>query len=322
MKPSAAFSERELKRAVEWFVHLQSDLCQPEDQLRFEAWLSKNASHRAAYLEAERVWANMDALKFMPVPGLDEARSAKSRQSTTVRLSSFALLVLSTALLVGAWREYSAETVYYHTQIGERLRVELADDSHIDLNTNTRVAVRLSLLKRNVQLMQGEALFDISHSRLRPFSVQAGDLQVRDIGTRFNIRKQGQGATISVFEGEVELNDGQNVFSEHLFAGSQRDYSESKGLGQLESVDSEKLIAWVNGQLVFKQTPLREVTAELERYHPVQFSFSDAELAKESISGTFNADDLNPFLHALQHILPIQAKRNGERVQLRRIVHK
>jgi transmembrane sensor len=202
--------------------------------------------------------------------------------------------------------------------MGERRRIELADNSAIDLNTDTRVSVRMSLLQRHVVLTQGEALFEVSHNRLRPFTVLVGDLRIRDVGTRFNVRKQIKGATISVLEGEVELNNGQSVINEHLVAGNQRNYSETSGLGQIEAVEAGKLSGWVNGQLVFTRTPLREVMAELERYHPVQFTFADPKLARETLSGTFNSDDIDPFLHALETILPIRAKRNGQQIQLRR----
>ena len=315
---SSQYSMRQLKQAIEWFVCLQSEQCLAEEQLRFEIWLAKNENHRAAYAEAERVWATMDNLNLLPLPCLDEARSAKPRKSAVAKLASLALFILTTALLGGAWLEYSAETINYATRIGEHRRIELADNSHIDLNTDTQVSVKISLLQRNVVLTQGEALFEVSHNRLRPFTVQVGDLAVRDVGTRFNVRKQKEGATISVLEGEVELNNGQSVINEHLAAGNQRNYSEMAGLGQLQAVEAGQLTAWVNGQLVFKRTPLHEVAAELERYHPVQFSFADPKLAKETLSGTFNSDDIDPFLHALETILPIQAKRNGQQIQLRR----
>jgi len=57
---------------------------------------------------------------------------------------------------------------------------------------------------------------------------------------------------------------------------------------------------WVNGQLVFRRTSLREVAAELERYHPVQFTFADPKLAQETLSGTFNSDDMIRFCTPLR----------------------
>lgn len=310
------YNSRQLKQAVEWFVCLQSEQCTIEDQLLFSTWLSRHQNHRMAYAEAQRIWANMDELKFMPIPALAEARVAKPRNSSVSRLASLVLLIAATG---AAWLEYSAETVHYATQIGEHRRIDLADNSHIDLNTNSQVSVRISLLNRHVQLSQGEALFEVSHNRLRPFTVAVGELQIRDIGTRFNVLKQPQGTTVSVLEGEVELSNGNRDINKHLSAGNQLSYSESSGLGQLQTADANRITAWVNGQLIFKRTPLSEVAAELERYHAVQFSFADSKLAQETLSGTFDAADIEPFLHALETILPVQAKRNGQQIFLRRM---
>ncbi|MDD5577830.1 MAG: DUF4974 domain-containing protein [Methylobacter sp.] len=96
---------------------------------------------------------------------------------------------------------------------------------------------------------------------------------------------------------------------EHLLAGSQRLYKETAGLEPLKTVKAEKLTPWVNGKLVFKRMPLREVAAELEHYHPVQFIFADPKLAQETLGGTFDSADIDPFLHALETILPVRAKR-------------
>ncbi len=314
---SSQYSTQQFRQAIEWFVCLQSEQCSSEQQSHFEVWLAKNDNHHAAYIEAQRVWDTMDNLKSLPIPGLDEARSAKPRKSTATQLASLAFLILTTVLLGGSWLEYSPQTINYVTLMGEHRRVELADNSHIDLNTDTRVSVRISLLHRDVMLTQGEALFDVRHNRFRPFTVQVGDLHICDVGTRFTVRKQVQGATISVLEGEVELNNDRSVNKARLVAGRQLSYTETAGLGRLDNVEADKITAWVNGQLVFKRTPLREVMEELERYHPIQFKFIDPKLAQETLSGTFNSNDIDPFLHALETILPIQAKRNGQQIQLR-----
>ena len=283
---SSQYSERQLKQAIEWFVCLQSEECPAEALRRFEAWLAKNDNHRAAYAEAEKIWTNMDDLKFMPIPGLDQARTAKPRKSMAAQLASLAFFILSSTLIDAAWLEYNAETIDYATRMGEHRRIELVDNSTIDLNTDSRISVRISLLQRNVVLTQGESLFEVNHNRLRPFTVKVADLRIRirDVGTRFNVHKHANGAIISVLEGEVELNKGRGVISEHIDAGNQRNYSETAGLGRLETVEAENLTAWVNGQLVFKHTPLHEVMAELERYHPFQFTFAEACLAA-AISG-------------------------------------
>lgn len=315
MNRAAQFNDRQLKQAFEWFVRLQADHCSEEERQRFNVWLAKNDSHRAAYSEADLVWIRMDTLKRIPVPAIDDARAASPRR---VSLASAFVLVLSSVLVGGIWQEYYAETTHYSTRIGEHRRIELADHSVIDLNTNSQISVKISLLQRQVELTQGEALFDVSHNRLRPFAVQVGNLSIRDIGTRFNVLKHSQGTTVSVLEGEVELNDGNKVLDKHLQASNQALYRENRDLEQLKVIDSEKLPAWMEGKLVFKQTPLAVVAAELERYHTVQFNFADNNLGQETLSGTFNAVDLEPFLHALETILPVKTQRHGQQILVRR----
>jgi transmembrane sensor len=307
---------QQLKQAVTWFVRLQSEQCSEQDQQLFATWLAKNSAHRAAYVKAEQLWGTMDNLKTLDnIPALNEARKATPTKS---HLSTIASLLIITMLLSGVYLEYSAETLTYTTAQGEHRHIVLADDSRIDLNTNTQLQVKVSLLHRQVRLMQGEALFTVSHEALRNFTVQADTLRIRDIGTRFNVRLEPERVAVAVLEGEVELDDGQSVNHQSLLAGNQRFYIKNTGLSQSETVTPESVTAWLNGHLVFKRAPLRQVTTELERYHPVKFVFANPELAQETLSGTFEANNLEPFLHAIETLLPIRAKHQGNTIFLQR----
>lgn len=313
---SATYSPKQLKQAIEWFVRLQDEQCPSAEQSRFESWLAKHQNHAAAYAEAERIWQGFDSVKELPLTSLAEARAAKPVAWRSV--NGLGLLFLCGALLTGGYWEYSAETLHYSTRIGERRSIELADHSQLELNTNTKVAVRISLLKRQVTLIQGEAMFNVQHEGLRPFVVQANVLEIHDIGTRFDVKLHPEGIDVAVLEGEVELDDGRAVKHQPLTAGKQVVYALNAGLKPAQALETEQVTAWQQGHLVFKRTPLREAVAELERYHPVQFVLADTRLAGETLSGTFDSDDLDPFLHALETILPIRAKRNGQKIVLRR----
>jgi transmembrane sensor len=310
------YSERQLKQAVTWFVRLQSERCSEQDQQLFNAWLAKEPAHRAAYTKAEQLWGTMDNLKTLDdIPALTKARNTRPEK---VRLSTIVSLLFMMMLFGAAYTEYSAETLTYATVQGERRHIVLADNSQIDLNTNTQLHVKISLLKRQVQLVQGEALFTVSHESLRNFTVQADTLRIRDIGTRFNVHLEPESMAVAVLEGEVELDDGQSVNHQSLLAGNQRIYTKNTGLSQSEVINSDTVTAWLNGHLVFKRSSLRQVTAELERYHAVKFVFVHPELAQETLSGTFEANNLEPFLHAIETLLPIRAKHQGKTILLQR----
>lgn len=309
------YNNQQFKQAATWFVRLQSEQCSEQDQQLFNAWLAKNPAHCAAYSKAEQLWGDFDTLKTLDVPALNAARTTKPSKS---RLSTIASLLLATTALAAVYTEYSAETQTYTTKHGEHQHIVLADNSQIDLNTDTQLQVKISLLQRQVVLLQGEALFTVAHEPLRTFTVQADTLRIRDIGTRFNVYSKPERISVAVLEGEVELDDGQNISHESLSAGKQRVYNKTTGLGQSETVTADTVTAWLKGHLVFKHTPLNQVTTELERYHAVKFVFSNPELAQETLSGTFEANNLEPFLHGIESVLSIRTKQQGKTILLQK----
>lgn len=299
-----------LKRALEWFFLLQSEHCSDEDRQRFDHWFQANEANQAAYQEAERLWSQLDQLKSAAeLPELVRMRRPQ-RKSRAARTFGIAGLLLVTSLLITAgWSEYHAETLTYITRLGEQQDVILTDGSRVKLNTDTRLYVRVSLLSRTLRLEQGEALFDVQHEWLRPFIVETRQLTIRDIGTRFNVRLndiglQSETDTVSVLQGAVEIN------GERLNDGHQRTYrSHSDGSLVIveQVVDTERIEAWQYNRLIFRQTSLHDVTAELQRYHPVRFAFADPALADKTISGSFAANDLALFFDGLEKILPVKA---------------
>lgn len=317
MQSSPHYSERQLKQAITWFVQLQDPSCSEQDRQRFQEWLAKNSAHQAAYSSAERLWGDFDNLKTLgEIPALKQARQTKPATSRALMLS---LLLMTATFLSAGYLEYSAETLIYSTRVGEHQHLLLSDNSQLDLNTNTEVRVKISLLHRQIELQRGEALFTVRHESWRDFTVQANNLRIRDIGTRFNVQLKPDEVAVTVLEGEVELDDGKSVRHQSLLQGAQGDYAASSGLSLQESVTPEAVTAWLDGHLVFKRTPLKQVAAELERYHDVKFVFANPQLAQETLSGTFNAADLEPFLHTIKPMFSIQAKRQGKTILLRRI---
>jgi transmembrane sensor len=67
---------------------------------------------------------------------------------------------------------------------------------------------------------------------------------------------------------------------------------------------------------MFDHTPLTEVAAELERHHPIHFVFTNPHLAKQTLSGNFDVSDLNPFLQALEQILPIKVSYKKQEIRI------
>lgn len=314
MKPAHfSFSERSFEQAVTWFVALQSEDCDQRQQERFQRWLRKHPSHADAYAEAEQLWLNLNPIKSTAITELDAARAGRSR-SLRISKSSGLALILASALGMGGWLDYRVEPEIYSTGIGQRQSITLADGSRIELNAASRLSSRVTWCRRQMQLLDGEALFTVAHEPFRPFTVQADRLQIRDIGTRFAVKQQAKTVRVSVLEGEVELKPNRAWLGQRLKAGESRRLDQSGHLLSIEKIQPEQEAAWVDGKLIFDHTPLGEVIAEVERHHPLHFSFTDAGLASQTLSGSFNAADLQPFLRAVEATLPIRVKRHKQTV--------
>ncbi|MBS4051658.1 MAG: FecR domain-containing protein [Methylomonas sp.] len=307
----ARFSQRSFEQAVTWFVALQSQDCDAARRAEFQRWLDKHASHPLAYAEAEKLWANLDPLKSGELPDLQAARRA-GPQKVSAR-TGFSVL-LAAALAAGWWLDYRVAPVGYIASVGQRQSISLADGSSIELNAVSRLSVKLSWCRREITLLEGEALFNAAHETLRPFTVQANGLQIRDIGTRFTVRSRADTVRVAVLEGEVSLKPEHDWLGQPLTAGHSRQLDGNKQLRAIETSDADNEAGWVDGRLAFEHTPLAEVVAELERHHPVRFVFADPALARQTLSGRFDIADLQPFLRAVETMLPVRAVRKKQTI--------
>ncbi|NOQ35619.1 MAG: DUF4974 domain-containing protein [Methylococcaceae bacterium] len=299
----ARTDKRLTEEAVEWFVRLQDENCNDDDWTLFSEWIAQSESHAQAYEEAQTLWHSLDSLKSLEVPSLDKARRKPSSSlQTAAKISALSLLL---AVSGGLYYEQQLEFTSYSSSANQRHAITLNDGSQIDMNANTRLKVKLSLLQREIHLEQGEALFNVSHEWFRSFAVQTGDLEILDIGTRFNVIQREKSVEVSVLEGEVQLNDDQNIEDVSIRAGYSRHYYADSSLSPVTRIKPKTVTAWTKGLLIFDHTPLKKVVAEIERYHQLKFVFANRLLENETLSGTFKVTDLNGFLLALKTMLPI-----------------
>jgi transmembrane sensor len=91
------------------------------------------------------------------------------------------------------------------TETGEQRFVSLVDGSTMALNSRSRVRIRFSDSERDVDLIEGQALFHVAHDAARPFIVHSGTTLVRAVGTQFDVYRKDAGTTVTVVEGRVAV---------------------------------------------------------------------------------------------------------------------
>ncbi|MFL9924107.1 FecR domain-containing protein [Herbaspirillum lusitanum] len=250
------------------------------------------------------------ALKAMfPLP----PPRAPRRKQAAVAGAVLALLVCA-----GLWW---LDPVYHHeefaTRIGQIVDIQLADASHVVLDTNTRLNVQWRLRSRRMELAQGRAHFDVAHSSLRPLFVDAGPAQVRVVGTHFDVWRQTAATQVSVYQGKVAVwRSGSMPDSGIVLTPLQQTTVSAAGAEtlplQARALENAERQVWRQGRLVFSDTPLDEVIATLQRYRSQPLTLSDRRLAGLTVSGVFDAANIGQLLAMLPETLPVALRRTSD----------
>lgn len=199
----------------------------------------------------------------------------------------------------------------HSTSVGQRDSVRLEDGSLILLGPASRVAVR----GREVDLT-GEAFFRVVHDDKRPFIVRAGGSVIRDIGTEFVVHTDDATAAtrVVVQEGSVALSRGSD--SVMLQQGDVGHVAE----GRVEALPGRATaedFAWMRGELIFRDTPLSTVIADLRRWYGVEVRVADPALLQRRFTGTFTTEPRERVLDVIAMALPARVERRGDTAYFR-----
>lgn len=219
----------------------------------------------------------------------------------------FSLGCLSLLLMVACWhlpKQLQNWRSDYHTEAGQQFRVDLEDGSRLTLNTDTALAVRYSDSLRKIELLRGEAYFEVAANKNRPFVVDGGQATARAVGTAYSVRKQAHDLRVVVSEGVVEVAADQAKALVH--AAEQAEYRQ----GQMQAVtklDNDDALAWRRQQIVFHRQPLTQVLEDVNRYRSGRIVAVNPQLAERVVNGVFNNGDPDAVVAALTATLQAKA---------------
>ena len=220
-------------------------------------------------------------------------------------------VLLGLCALLG-WLNPVYHSEQYHTARGEQRPLTLADGSRLLLDTDSRLQVTWRLRSREVSLEQGQVRFAVSHAWYRPFLVQAGEMQVRVVGTVFDVRFERQQLSVSVLEGKVALTrqDASGSSFRQLLLAGQHFGQQAGGLPQMSQPPVAE--GWAEGKLVFNRVPLVQAVAEAQRYYPHPIRLQDEQLGQQTFSGVFETRNVRAMLLLLPQVLPLSVQPQAD----------
>jgi transmembrane sensor len=319
-------------QAARWFLRLQYETAAAEDWLDFERWLAASPANAQAYARMEGVWDELDELSpqiraaLGPPPSAQPRRARRPDPRTMTRRRWFAAAAASAAgagglmLLRTGVEPVSAAPVLYEAPPGQVREVTLADGSRIRLNAGSRLSVQLARRERRVVMADAEATFDVAHDAKRPFLIQAGDRQVRVVGTEFNLRRRQGKLVLTVRRGLVEVgpDGGAPAPPTRVAPGQQLSHLEGSDESVLTRVDPNEAFGWTAGRLIYRDAPLSEVAADLGRRFGLEVRPADVATGETRFTGVLVLDDEAAVLQRLAALAPVEVERNAGAVVLRR----
>ncbi len=330
--------------AADWAVRVDHAPLDPLERSQLEAWLAADVRRLGAYARARAVMAHAHRAKalgagFDPdgflvsqartpsaaTPSDDERRNEPpepGRHMPRRALLTAGTGALAAGILVAAGISWPAAALTYRTRKGEVRLVRLADGSGMTLNTASAARVRFTDGERRVELLEGEALFDVCRNPARPFVVAAGDTRVRALGTSFAVsRLAAEPVRVLVRQGTVEVEGPRSVrLTTRVLANSSATVSEAGPIRvtPVASGEVSRELAWHQGMLSFEDRPLREAASEFARYADTRIGFADPAIGDETVTGLFAANNPAGFARSAALSLGLKARFSADVIILSR----
>ena len=335
-------AHRTYEEAVRWVDAIKHSRSRDS---QFMEWATRSPAHIEAFFEAWTTWDDLEALsreqrerierlaqaaaaasatacRVVWFPGLAPSdRSARFVTSTRV-LRLLVVCILAIAILMGIVR-YRAP-VTYETGADETRVVTLQDDSQLHLNSRTSLQVILRADRRDIELLRGEALFDVAHDVSRPFRVHHRGVIVQALGTQFDVRLYPHNLTVTVAAGRVavwqpaqlpdpsrlDITAGQRV-SVALDASAHSGKTQTLTARQLRGA-----LGWSEGSLEMRGQRLSDVVEVFNHANTSRIVINDPRVAEIRMGGRFNVKDPESFVAALhgQHVVA-KTEGTGEAIE-------
>lgn len=339
--------------AAEWLVQRDRGM-DAIQRAEFERWLCADERHARAFSQLEETWQQLEHVpaERLPVP--------PPRSRPWGWLAGGLAAAAAVVVLVFLTPERSAEpgpvlARRAATSIGGFERLELPDGSVVRLNTASELTVDYTAHERRVTLTRGEASFDVEKDKTRPFVVHVDGIDVRAVGTAFNVRRQEHAIEVLVTEGRVQLANAAS--GEGLLAAAPTTASPAAGRSSSPSIttkdtdaqpmpllgagqratirvdgakgptaasvakvapaEAARALAWRSRRLEFSAEPLSHIAAEFNRYNQHRLVIADAELGKQRFGGKFPSDDFETLVRLLETNFGVVVERHETETVLR-----
>lgn len=219
----------------------------------------------------------------------------------------------------------SNETLTYNELIvpyGKRMKLILSDSTIVHINSGTRLKYPVKFIRNQDRkvFLEGEAFFEVTQNKTNPFIVNADQIDVRVLGTKFNVSSYLDDDAVStvLVEGSVELNTTNSANEDTdkylLEPGQIGSWDKSINNMQIAETDVNEYTSWINGQIIFKIRPFPEIIKVLERHYDVSITNNYRFLDSQQFFAKFDTETIEQVMTYFQSSIPFSYTRVGDEI--------
>lgn len=320
-----------------WDARLRAPGCTDEERAAFQRWRDLDPAHAAAFEQLQLIIQELRDARHRPE--LRAMRDAALAQTRRTRWFARAATIAALGVGIGLtayWVEQGdlVEIPFLSsalgtgprtlaTAVGGRSTMTLDDGSVVTLNTQSRVTIDYEKQERHVNLLYGQALFEVAKDPERPFVVSVGDQRITAIGTAFDVRKSLDRVSVTMVEGRAAVETpapetGSSEPSERrttrteVSAGEQLIAMTGAAAPEVRPARVELVTSWRNGILDFRAATLADAVDEINRYSTTQVVLADEEMGELRVNGVFRTGQVTTFVNAMRDVYAIDARAGAE----------
>jgi transmembrane sensor len=277
--------------------------------------------------ERDELSIALEGLRNRPI--VTESRAFAQRwERSRARVASLRVVLFGSAGVIAAAcmlayfaftlflvRESSAPAGLLETRVGETRALKLSDGSRLVLDSISRARLAFTASARDIELLEGQAHFEVAKDPRRPFRVRTKAAEVVAIGTMFDVAATAAHTTVTLIEGRVNVRSIPNSARglEVLTPGQQLDIaSDGRILGVATDVKIENVTAWQRGTIVIDDLPLPEALAVMNRYSPKRLVVLGPTLQTRRVSGVFRIGDVDTETVVLERFFGLKEVSRSE----------
>lgn len=256
----------------------------------------------------------------LPVEGLNDDQIVLQKEDGTENIIDAEEMQLSYLS-----SNTSTEKLSYNTLTiprGKVFKIILSDGTKVWLNAESKIRFPEKFLKQEdtrTVYLEGEAFFDVSHNKKQPFIVKSGKLEIKVLGTKFNVSSYASEENISttLVDGSVQIGNSENEFPPVLLKpNDQANYEKSSLKATVSRVNTNDYTAWIDKRIVFRNETFKNIATRIERTYNVNINNDLENFEQQRFTGEFDIETIEDILKTLKEIANFQYKIKGRNINI------